>query len=165
MKGKWIILALVVSVALNLGLIGFLVGAGTPPPHGARGGFDPTAGLVRLWRFLPEQRRQELLGDNGGNWRREFRRSWREMRHTQHDIHDALLAEPFELAKLEAALARFRDHRAIHESRGHAVFVDVASRLTAAERRRFVETMGRRHRGSPRAGGKRHRHRGAGHGD
>ena len=149
MKTRWLVVALVVSVAVNLALVGFLIGFSGKPPAWRPGGFDATAGLGRLIRFLPEERRSEVLGPIGkDSLGREARGSFRTMRRAQHGIAEALAAEPFDPDKVDAALAAFRDQFDLSQQRSHAAFVTIMERLTPEERQRFVETM--RHMRDPR---------------
>ena len=142
MKTRWLVVALIVSVVVNLALVGFLIGVSGKPPAWRPGGFDAAAGLGRLIRFLPEERRSEVLGPIGKDGlRREARGSFRTMRRAQHGIAEALAAEPFDPDKLDAALAAFRDQFDLSQQRSHAAFVTIMEMLTPEERRRFVETM------------------------
>ena len=143
MKHKWLIGGLVASVVLNLALIGFLVGMASGPSVWRARGFDPSVGMARLVRFLPPERRDELL-DRATH--RQIRASLREMRRAQRAMHEALAAEPFDSAALAASLGQFRDHFATSQARSHAAFVEIAARLTPEERRGFVHTQQRRER-------------------
>ena len=142
MKTRWLVIALVVSVVVNLALAGFLIGVSGKPPAWRPGGFDAAAGLGRLIRFLPGERRSELLGRIGeDSLGREVRGSFRTIRRAQHGIAEALAAEPFDPDELDAALAAFRDQFDLSQQRSHAAFVKITQMLTPEERQRFVETM------------------------
>ena len=151
-KTRWLALALIVSLALNLALVGFLVGASGGPPWRAAT-FDPTAGLGRLMRFLPDERRTAVFGDT--DLRRDIRQSLRTMRRAQHGIEEALAAEPFDAERLAEALEDFRAQFAGNQERSHAAFVSIMEKLTVEERQRFVETIG--HMRDPHRHGDRHR--------
>ena len=148
-KVRWLLVALVASLALNLTLVGFLVGASGGPPPWRMVGFDATAGLGRLIRFLPDERRTDVFGDT--DMRREIRRSLRTMRRAQHKIAEAMAAEPFDRDRLAAALEDFRTQFGANQQRSHAAFVSIMENLTPGERRQFVEST--RHMRDP------HRHR------
>ena len=140
----------------NLALVGFAIGAASGPPHWMGRGFEPAAGLGRLMRFLPEERRRELLGE--GAWRREFRGSLRDMRRAQHAIHAALAAEPFDRTALEQALGTFHELYVASQGRSHKAFADIVATLTPEERRQFVASLrpprdGRNSRRPPRPPG------------
>ena len=138
MKSRLLVIGLAVSLVLNLALIGFLVGAAGQPPPWRSSGFDATAGFSRLVRFLPEERRAAV---NGDDLRREIRQSLRTMRRAQHSIEEALAAEPFDPDRLAAALEDFRAQFTTNQQRSHAGLVSIMERLTPDERRKFVESI------------------------
>ena len=145
MKSKWLVIALVVSVALNVAAIGFGIGFATGSPAWGRG-FDPTAGLARLLRSLPEDRRAELMRTgttamSDGELRRRIGTSLRHLRASQHTIARAVAQEPFDPDGVRAALADFREHWSANQTSSHQAFVEILGRLTPDERRRFLETM------------------------
>ena len=145
MKSKWLIGALVVSVALNIAAVGFLAGYASGPKSGARG-LDPTAGLARLVRTLPNERRRELAGQGApvlseGELRTQIRQSLRELRVSQRTIERAVATEPFDRQRLVEVLARYREHFAHNQAGNHQALVDILARLTPEERRQFLHTM------------------------
>ena len=141
MKAKWLVVGLVVSLVLNLALVGFLFGKASGPPPWHRGAFDPVAGLPRLMGFLPKERRQQLMEQHP---RRQLRDSLRDMRRAQRAMDEALAKEPFDAEALATALARYRQHFAAGQERSHAAFVAIAAELTAEERRGFLSSVRRR---------------------
>lgn len=149
MKRKWLIAGLLASLTLNLALVGFLIGTSSGPSMWRARGFDPSVGLARLVRFLPPERRNELLDDAK---QREIRASLRDLRRAQRNLNKALTAEPFNRAAVKAALRRFRDQFADNQALSHAAFVAIAERLTPEERQRFVRSRqkGKRDRHEPR---------------
>ena len=152
MKRKWLVGGLIVSLVLNIGLVGFLAGAASRPALFPRSYLDPAIGLPQLLRFLPPERREAVLQSAGD---RELRRhvggAVRHMRRAQAALHKALAAEPFDADALARALADFRDHFAKSQSRSHRAFVGVAARLTPEERRRFVASIKAKRRGEARS--------------
>ena len=138
MRPRWLIVALAVSLLLNLAAVGFLIGAAGGPPSWRTISFDPTAGLGRLMRFLPDERRTAVFGDT--DRRRDIRRSLRTMRGAQHNIAEAIAAEPFDADRLAAALEEFRMQFATNQQRSHAAFVSIMEKLTPEERQQFVES-------------------------
>ena len=145
MRSRWLVIALAVSVTLNIGLIGVGIGFATGSPHWGRG-VDPTAGLARLLRSLPETRREELTRDGApaisdGELRRRLGVSMRDLRASQRIIARALAEDPFDSDAAAAALARFREHFAANQADSHEAFVAILERLTPEERARFLETM------------------------
>ena len=149
-RNRWLVVALIGSVAVNLALVGFVVGVAASdvrmPWRGM--GFDATAGLVHLIRFLPEDRRAEVL--QGAGAERPSRQSLRAMRRAQHEIQAAIAAEPFDPVALTAALSTFSERFSESQQRSHAVLVLMMAQLTPEERQRFADTM--RHMREPRPG-------------
>ena len=151
MKRKWLVGGLVASLVVNIGLVGFLLGAASRPALFPRGHVDPAVGLPQLLRFLPAERREAVLEEvNGRALRRGVRGSVRQMRRAQAALHEALVADPFDAEALARALADFHDHFTASQNRSHRAFVAVASRLSAEERRRFVQNLKAKRRGKGR---------------
>ena len=159
MKSRWLVIALVVSVALNIAALGIGIGFAAGSPHGIRG-VDPTAGLARLIRSLPDERREELARTgtpamSDGDVRRRIGASLRELRVSQRVIARALAEEPFDPDAAAAALATYREHWAANQADSHRALVEILGRLTPDERRRFLESMrpskDRRDRRGPRS--------------
>jgi len=142
MRGKWLMLALVVSAALNLLLAGFVFGrlSGPGPVPAA---LDPSVGMFRVLPRLPEPRR-EALEPRVRKHFRALRDELRAMRAAQGSINEALAAEPFSAPDLTAALARFRTALLASQEQNHALLVDIAGDMSAAERRLLREAMTRR---------------------
>ena len=102
---KWLIGGLVLSLILNLLLVGFVVGrmSGFGPPPGF--GPDPTAGFFRLLGFLPDDRRAAIapkLRKQMG----ELLPVLRKMRGDQHQVFETLTAEPFDPARPRSGARR-----------------------------------------------------------
>ena len=145
MKTKWLVIALVVSVVLNVGLLGFGIGYGAGSPVRARG-IDPTEGLGRLLRSLPEERRAELARAgapvlSNDELRRRLGATLRDLRASQQVIASVVADEPFDRDRAAAALARFRAHFAANQTSYHQAFVEILDRLTPEERQQFLEEM------------------------
>ena len=140
MKARWLTIALVASLALNLALVGYMVGKAAGPPflRPPPTSFDPTVGLGRLLRFLPAERRREVLA---GTARQDIRESLATARRTARTLHRQLGQAPFDEQALAATLQRFRDDFAESQARSHAAFVAAAAALTPAERQRFTKSL------------------------
>ena len=105
---KWLIGGLVLSLIVNLLLVGFMAGRmsgfGPPPAFGP----DPTAGFFRLLGFLPDERRVAIAPDLRKQMG-ELLPMLRKMRGDQREVFETLTAEPFDAAALEA----WRDYQAM----------------------------------------------------
>jgi len=151
-RSRWLIIALAVSVALNIAAVGFIAGHATSerfrPPFA-----NPVFGVNSLIRDLPDARREELfraLREHA----RGLRPPVREMRRAQTELKDALDADEFDPAVAAAALESFRQSLCDSMARSNEAFVALAERMSPEERRWLVERMerdgpGRFHHGPP----------------
>jgi len=139
---KWLIGGLVLSLIVNLLLVGFVAGrmSGFDPPPAF--GPDPTAGFFRLLGFLPDERRAAIAPD--------LRKQMgvllpmlRKMRGDQHEVLETLTAEPFDAAALEAALADLRANLTAAQVASHHSFIEMAKSLTPEERKSLARAMRR----------------------
>jgi uncharacterized membrane protein len=136
---------LVVSLVLNLLLVGFLAGrmSGFGPPPGF--GPDPTTGFFRLLGFLSDQRRAtitpELRKQMG-----ELIPMLRKIHGDQKDVFETLTADPFDPAALDAALADLRANLTAAQIASHHSFVEMAKSLTPDERKALARAMRRQPR-------------------
>lgn len=137
---KWLIGGLVVSLVLNLLLVGFLAGrvSGFAPPPGF--GPDPTAGFFRLLGFLSDERRAtiapELRKQMG-----EFIPTLRKIHGDQKQVFETLTADPFDPAALETTLADLRSNLSAAQIASHHSFVEMAKSLTPDERKTLARAM------------------------
>ena len=146
MSNKWLIGLLVVSVAVNLALVGFLAGrmsSGFRPPIG----MEMAIGIPRLLRELPDDRRQEILSASSFD-RRQLRPALRAVRTAQQDIDKALVVEPFDPTELEQAFERFRETLDQTQLQSHRSMIEVVSKLTAEERSLLAKSLRQRPRRS-----------------
>ncbi len=140
-SSKWLIIALVVSLGANIALVGFLAGRASSIDL-RPGTLDPILGFARILPELP-QARHDILRPLIREHMRSVRPSIREIRRAQRDLGAALLAEPFESAEVEAALAGFREHLAQSQVASHAAFVTLVGQLTQLERKLLVDVLRR----------------------
>jgi uncharacterized membrane protein len=127
------LIALVVSVGINLFLVGFIVARGfgqpRPPPRGpgpfhAREMFDVGRSPEMRERF--RQQKDEL------------RPKHRALREARKELERALLAEPYDRARVEASLADLRRGTTALQEGMHEALLDIASDLEPERRRAFV---------------------------
>ncbi len=140
-NNKWLIVALIVSVAVNFALAGFFIGrASNLDLH--RTIMDPTLGFSRVLRQLKDERRAELRPLIRQHFR-EMRPSLGGIRQAQKELNQALTAEPFDAPVLAAALEQFRVHLSDSQAASHASLIDLVGALEPSERRLLVESMRR----------------------
>jgi uncharacterized membrane protein len=143
---RWMLVALFVSLALNLLIVGSVAGAvwrfRTPPPWASA----VAPNLLGYASTLAPDRRKQLW-DHTREERAHIRPFRREVRAARDETVKALAAEPFERGRFQAAQAR----QAESESRARAavqdLYVKIADQLTPEERRAFPRW--REHRKPP----------------
>lgn len=146
MKRSTIVLitALVVSVAINLLILGTIIGhraahggpmgPGRGGPHmGAPQMGGPTGPLDRVFRAVPEEI-QELVRDKMRAERGEVRDQMDRIRDVRRAAAEALSARPFDPAKAEAALGAMRTELDAAQMRLHAAVIAAMSETQAAGR-------------------------------
>lgn len=145
-----LIVALVLSVALNLLLIGIGIGQrfhqGPPMMR-----MNPMMGLAHFTRELPEERR-EALADALRSFREASRPAIGEMRALQQRLQTEIRRDPIDPAALKAALIALQTHMQANQSTSAEAFVQLMQALTPAEREALDSSMRRgphRFRGSP----------------
>jgi uncharacterized membrane protein len=129
-------IALIVSVALNLFLVGLLAGGWVLHDRGDRFGRFPGAGI----RFA----RQDLAPDSRALvrklWeeRREAARpQWLKMREARRKVRELATADTVDPAALEAAFADLRQRSIALQAMTHELMVKIAESLPAAERKKL----------------------------
>ncbi len=140
---KYAILALLVSLGLNLLLFGFILGRDQfgPPPV-----VDPVRGQLEWLRTLPPERQAQL---REGAPRHLGRMQWRALRSRHNQFREALIAQPFDPQKLEQTLLALRTEQGALIELSHTGFVEMVSELSLQEREALAEFIARR----PRLGG------------
>lgn len=139
---KWLIGGLVLSLVVNLLLVGFVAGrmSGFGPAPGF--GADPTAGFFRLLGFLSDERRAtitpELRKEMG-----QIMPMLRKIHGDQKDVFEKLTADPFDPVALETALADLRENLTAAQIASHHSFVEMAKALTPGERKSLARAMRR----------------------
>jgi uncharacterized membrane protein len=143
---------LIGSLALNLLLVGFLIGgavAGARHGHGhfadrSHGGpprpFVAAMGMGWALHGLPAERKEALRPTLQASFA-QMRPHLRAMRGAQRDVAAALEREQFDRAELERALAAMQARMRVMERTGQAALVDMAAQLTWEERRQLAATL------------------------
>ena len=126
---RWLVAALVVSLLVNLVLVGFMAGRFSA---GQRPHFDPMMGIRAPTRFLAEERREELKPVI-----RQFREALPSLRHLRGTQRRTLRtpspADPFEREPLEESARQFQEQSTRRQQAGHAAFVNLVEALTPEE--------------------------------
>jgi len=132
-KAKWVMAGLIVSVCLNLFLLAGMV-AGRM--HGPMGGPEGRGGMV-MATVPPELKSviREKLKARGP----EFREEKEKMRELRLRVADALAAEPFDPAKLDAALAELEQSAGKLLHHAQEGLAQIAAELTPEQRKKWAE--------------------------
>lgn len=133
---RWKGILLVVSLALNLLVLGLVAAAGIKHGWGPPPGIQQ-ATLLRFARTLPPERKK-LIWDEIRPQLRATRPFWRELRKARADVRSALTAEPFDAARYRQAHDRLLDVEVKLRQALHPLFDKVATQLTDSERREFA---------------------------
>lgn len=147
---RWKGVLLVVSLALNLLVIGIVATAAVrhrlaPPPGVTQ------ATVLSFARTLPDPRRRDLW-ETTRTERLALRPYRTELRRAREELRKALSAEPFDAATFQAAHAQLLAAEEGARKTAHVLFEKMALGMTPDERRAFVrwqamaERPWRRHR-------------------
>jgi hypothetical protein len=144
--GKWLALALLLSVGANMFMGGLLAGrfasrAAEPPPGAGAGpgagGAAPDQPLVALVRRmaagLPDDERasfEQAFIER----RRDIVRANVAVREARLALRSAIVAEPFDRARVERAFAELRARNEEQQGMLHAIATDAMARLPQASR-------------------------------
>jgi len=144
MKSKWVAVLLLLSLAVNLAMAGFIVGRSAMPGHAG----DPTRGFPRWLHNLPQERRKELRPMVADRMR-EARPHMRALRQRHRALQQVLVAEPFVPDDLDAALREMRTQNSNLQQASHAAFMAFVQRLSSSEREALANDMRSSRRGPP----------------
>lgn len=145
LEGRWVGWVLIVSLALNLFLAG-IVGMRywrehfRPPPDRAMMG-----PVGRITQGLPESGRAKVKAAMDAT-REQYREQGREFRRARGEAIQALAAEPYDRAKVEASFAEARRRADAMSAIMQSALIEASARLTAEERKAFRERLAERER-------------------
>lgn len=140
---RWLWTLLVVSLAVNLLVIGALAGAfwhRGHRGHGAGGDHRQAFGIVRFARDLPAERREVLVGlveDARGR----LRSKRQEARAARRVAHDLLAAQPFDAQAFSAAVNNVVAVRSTSHQLAADLLVSAVGAMTAEERAAYAEWL------------------------
>ncbi|MBI2256666.1 MAG: periplasmic heavy metal sensor [Proteobacteria bacterium] len=141
-KSKWLAAGLIISVCLNLFLLAGMV-AGRM--HGPMGGPEGKGGMV-MATVPPELK--SVIRDKLKAHGPEFRDEKEKMRELRLHVADALAAEPFDPAALDAALAELEQSAGKLLHHAQVGLAEIAAELTPEQRKQWAEgwrALGPRH--------------------
>lgn len=145
-RKKWLLAALIVSLCANLFLLGGIFGGHFPPPWGKP---ERMPGLIMM-TVPPELKDtiKEKFKASSPEAKAQRRALKDEMDAKRLRVADALAAEPFDPARLQAELDQLEGTATSLLMRGHRRITEIATELTPEQRRQWAEgwrEMGPRH--------------------
>ena len=138
---KLFVVLLVLSVALNLALVGFLIGQRVNQ-HGIAVMANPMHLMPRWAHGLAPERRQALL-PMLRQQRRDARAQLRAIRKAHMAVQQAVAAEDFDPAELTTSLMDLRTRLGDSQQTSHDDFINFVSALTAKERQDLAQQLRR----------------------
>lgn len=135
-------LALMVSLALNVLIIGGVAGTML---FGPKHGFHKSGPLLGFARTLPRER-ADMIRQNVADAQPGLEALRKSERDAREAVHAALIAEPFDQGKFNAALDQSVAADAKEKGARLAVFGKTAGQLTPEERRALYDWLERRKR-------------------
>lgn len=141
--GRGVKIALGLSLALNLLIVGLVVGALIAVGPGRSGGDDPrlrTLGLGPFAIALPREDREAVTDRIDRDALRVERRA---LGRNLAQLRGAIVAEPFDRDAAEVALAGSRQAAAALQGQAHVALLDQIETMSADERAELAERLGR----------------------
>lgn len=144
-RPRWLVVALVASLGLNLAVAGLVAGIAWhgPPPPGGRGD-----GLWRYGADLPEPFRRDLgraMRDGRGDWRGPHAR----LRAQREALAEALETEPYDPAAVVRVLRNERDLFDALANSAATLLLEQIARMAPRERATYAEALRRDDRDRP----------------
>lgn len=146
---RWIKIALILSVAVNLGIAGVIGGAALRAPEIQRNNLEAPEGVAMLARAMPpshQRELRELLRDRRG----DLRPDRQELKNLRERFIIVLRAEPFDIDALREVFADQREMLSKLTAAGHNSVVDQIEKMTPQDRERYILRLLERDRPRPR---------------
>lgn len=142
---KTLAVALALSLGLNLFLLGFWAARAWHKSHGPKRGDLTAGGLPHLFYAAkafndPQHPKLQRVIQSHKSKLLPRRQAVRKAR---REVDEALQADPFDKARLEAALANLRKETQTTQSELHSALLDLASEMTP-EQRQELDQLNRR---------------------
>ena len=139
MARKVLIGVLVVSLSLNLGLVGYMVGKSFGSHwHGRDTAAWTGSPMDYILRPLGRERVKELIPLTQEH-RKQIHQRLRELRQAQQELYLATVEEPFSPERLEEAQIAFNVLFLAAKARQDSMWLDIAEKLTSEERQLIME--------------------------
>jgi uncharacterized membrane protein len=150
-RSRWLTIALVISLGINLLILGAVAGhllsghrhmwqrPGMMQGEAGRGADRPGDMVIqRMTAALPAEHRPAFEAAMAQH-RPQLVESGRAVREARTKVRDAMVAEPFDRAKLDAAFAELRARSQELQTAVHTAVSDAAVKLPAEARQKLAE--------------------------
>ncbi len=137
---RWIKIALIVSVAANLGIAGVIGGAALRAPEIERNNLEAPEGVAMLARAMPQAHQRELregLRDRRG----DLRPDREELRSLRDRFVVALRAEPFDIDVVNEVFADQRVILSNLTAAGHDSVIEQIEKMTPRDRELYIRRL------------------------
>ncbi|MBL4873208.1 MAG: periplasmic heavy metal sensor [Rhodobacteraceae bacterium] len=146
---RWIKIALIVSVAVNLGIAGVIGGAALRAPEIRRNNIEAPEGVAMLARAMPAEHQRELR-QNLRSRRGDLRSERKELRSLLDRFVVALRAEPFEIDAVSAVFADQRLMLTTLTAAGHKSVIEQIEKMSPQDREKYIRRLLGNNRPPPR---------------
>ncbi|MEO1919533.1 MAG: periplasmic heavy metal sensor [Paracoccaceae bacterium] len=142
---RWIKIALILSLAINLGVVGILGGAALRAPEARRNNVEAPEGVAMLARAMPQSHQRELR-ENLRTQRDELRSDRQELKNLRGRFITSLRAEPFDINAVRDVFASQRTVLDQLTASGHDSVIDQIEKMTPQERALYIRRLLAGHR-------------------
>lgn len=137
---RWMKWTLGVSLALNLVLIGLLIGAGIRHHVLGEAGFGGPRTIFHILRELPSEKRDQARAMVKER-RADISAARRLRAEARGALGDAIAADPYDAAAVSAAFETLRTREYEMRSLSHSVVTEILADIEAEERRELGERL------------------------
>ena len=137
---RWVKVALIVSVAVNLGSAGVIGGAALRAPEIQRNNLQAPEGVAMLARAMPTPHQRELresLRDRRG----DLRPDREELRNLRDRFIVALRAEPFDIDAVNDVFADQRVMLSNLTAAGHDSVIEQIEKMSPQDRENYIRRL------------------------
>ena len=136
---RWLVLALLVSLAINLLIAGVVIG------RHLDGGAPSRMHFEWLMQDLDDATRSKMR-KNMHEQMKNTRPHRHDLRQAQRALHEAILTEPFEEDRVKAAMAEVRAASARLQQTMHDQMIQILSEMSAEDRTKVFSILSRMER-------------------
>lgn len=137
---RWIKFALIISLGLNLGIAGVLVGTVLRGPEARRSSVESPDGVAMLARAMPHSYQRELR-ESLRTQRDNLRPDRQELKNLRDRFITALRSEPFDINAVRETFAAQRRILDQVTTAGHASVIDQIEKMTAQDRELYIRRL------------------------